>query len=170
MKKPHVRNELRKDKRMKVLKNKDIKRLREKWLKKQDGKDAAYPLLNIEIAALDHDHASGLCRGVLDRDVNQFIGKIESNWKRFVKHKVTDLPNLLRGIANYLENNMEVEEILHPKSVSDKVRKFSRLNTKEQDDILIDMGVQSASLNIKKADKTKLYRKLLTKEDNVLKF
>lgn len=170
MEKPHIRNETKPDKRMKVLKNKDIKRLREKWLKEQQGKDAAYPLLDVEIQALDHDHSSGLCRGVLDRDVNQLIGKIESNWKRFVKHKITDLPNLLRGIANYLENNREIEEILHPKSITDRVRKFSRLNTKEQDQVLIDMGVQSGVLNIKKSDKTKLYRKLLTKEDNLLKF
>ena len=68
---------------MRVLKQKDVKSFREKYNPKID------PITRqkIQNPVLDHDHDLGFCRGVLDRDTNQFLGKVESAYKRFLKHK-----------------------------------------------------------------------------------
>lgn len=56
---------------------------------------------------LDHQHkkglgGTGLCRGVIDSNINVFLGKIENNCKRY-GISLEELPNILRSIANYLE-------------------------------------------------------------------
>jgi hypothetical protein len=65
---------------------------------------------------LDHQHkkglgGSGLCRGVIDANINVFLGKIENNCKRY-GIQIDDLPDVLRSIAEYLERPHL--PILHP--------------------------------------------------------
>ena len=123
---------------MQVLRRSDIKRLKERL----GGRD---PILGkySENWVLDHDHDTGFCRGIIDRDVNQFIGKIESAYKRFVKHKTTEsLPNILQDIASYLDTagvSEEFSHILHPEGVAKLCRQFSYKNSSEQSKILKGM-------------------------------
>ena len=157
-----------KRKKMKVLKAKDVPKLRRKWQKEQLGKDAALDKYDIQNPTLDHDHTTGYCRGVLDREVNQFLGKVESAYKRFLRYKGIQLPGALRGLANYLEDNRSPEEILHPKSVSLAIRKFSRLTEGQQISKLIPSGLPpSTFLDKSKRERTKLYRKFLTRKSNI---
>ena len=88
------------------LKQKDIKPLRDKLLKEQDNK-CCITGKEIENPVLEHHHAKGLggtgnIRGVADREINVFLGKIENSHKRY-KIKTEELPDILRKIADYLE-------------------------------------------------------------------
>lgn len=120
---------------MKILKYKEIKSLRDEWLKKNP-----YDALTEELIrypTLDHNHKSTYCRGVLDRDSNQFVGKVESAFTRFLKHKTRySLSYTLRGLAGYLEDNYEKEQIIHPSEVTKMIKRFSRLSGVKQKQIL----------------------------------
>ena len=156
----------------KVLLTKNIKNLRDAWLL-QDG--YIDPILGIKIKnpTLDHNHQNGYCRKVLDRDSNQFLGVLESGFKRFVKHrgfKDEDLPIILQNIVKYLSTNHENLEILHPKSIDLLVKRFSRFNLNNQEIELLTLGLSTKEVQKTKQQRTKQYRKLLLNEKNVLKF
>lgn len=143
---------------MKILKAKDVAKLRSKWLKKQGNRDALLGL-STNFPTLDHDHITGYCRGVLDRDVNQFLGKVESAYKRFLRHKTSiSLPNILRSTADYLLDNKSTQEIIHPKDVSLKVKRFSRFNLAKQRLTLTTLGLQST---LNKKENVGIYKKYL---------
>lgn len=97
------------------LKQKDVATVRNDLLKKQNG---ICPICKKEIKdpVLDHDHqkrikGTGLCRGVLERNMNSAIGKIENMCSRFgIQQK--DLPFILRNMADYLESPQT--NYLHP--------------------------------------------------------
>lgn len=89
-----------------LLKQSDIKPLRDRLLKEQNGicpicsKKAQPPVL-------DHEHrkkygGSGKIRGVLCSTCNSLLGKIENSIVRYRIAK-EQLPNVLRGIAMYVE-------------------------------------------------------------------
>ncbi len=146
---------------MKILKTKDVPKLRAKWLKEQGNKD---DILNESTnnPTLDHDHVTGYCRGVLDRDVNQFLGKLESAYKRYLKHKTkAPLPGILKWVANYLEHNKSTEEIIHPKDVSLRIKRFSRLNAEKQKKILSD---NSLSTSEDKKSRINIYKNFLNSD------
>lgn len=98
------------------LKAKDVPKLRRFLLeKKQDGKCPICEKI-IEDPCLDHSHikrigGSGLIRGVLCRTFNVFIAKSENNCTRY-GIKQSDLPQILRSCANYLER--EHLPYIHP--------------------------------------------------------
>lgn len=146
----------------KILKQKDIKPLREQWLSAQKGRDAAIPILEVENATLDHDHADGYCRGVLDREVNQFLGKVESAYKRFIRHKGISLEMALEGISRYLRNDFSGNP-LHPGHVKTLCRTFNRLPVKVQVIRLNSLGINPKNT---KELRLKQYKKYLTDESN----
>lgn len=88
------------------LKQKDIPKVRDELLKKQNG---ICPIFKQQIKdpVLDHSHrkknkGTGLCRGSLERNANSFLGRIENLCVRYgIQNK--DLPFILRNIADYLE-------------------------------------------------------------------
>lgn len=92
---------------MKQLKQSDIKELRNKLLTEQDGKCLICNIIVEDNACLDHQHkrklkGSGLIRGVLCRNCNAYLGKLENNSRRYCISLI-DLPDILRSIADYLE-------------------------------------------------------------------
>ena len=117
------------------LKSKDITRVREEILHFQHGKCALChnPITEKTGTSLDHQHRTktsvigenggGLVRGVLCRRCNVYEGKIWNNSKRFGLHD--DLPNWLRGLADYLEK--ENYPLIHP-SEEAKEPKVSKRN------------------------------------------
>lgn len=156
---------------MKILKQKDLKRFREKHHPDVD------PISRKTIInpTLDHCHDSGFCRGVLDASTNCFLGKVENAYKRYIKHQNVSLEDTLYFLVRYLDNPPiinKVGEIVHPKSVQLNIRKFGRLNAKVQEQSLKILNVPSAEIsNCKtKADRVKLYKKYFLHDKNIYKF
>lgn len=92
-------------------KPKDIKILREQFLKEQNGLCAiCSEPLDISQAVLDHCHTTGKIRSVLHRGCNCFIGHMENNQKR---NLITPnrLAKILANFETYVANQ---KDILHP--------------------------------------------------------
>jgi len=92
---------------MKQLKQSEIKPLREALLKEQDGKCLICKREITDNGSLDHQHkkklkGSGCIRAVLCRNCNAYLGKVENNSRRYCID-LSDLPSILRMIADYLE-------------------------------------------------------------------
>jgi len=153
---------------MEVLKRSDIKKFKEHF----GGND---PVLGkySKNWVLDHDHDTGMCRGVIDRDINQFIGKIESAYKRFVRHKIpqTSLGEILVDVAFYLKNDAIYRNVLHPEGVLKLCRQFSYKNASEQSKILKTMYKYTIKElnNMSKAERLKLYKAYFTDERRIFK-
>lgn len=121
------------------LTTKDLKKLRRKQLQEQNYE---CPILGIELKAkdsvLDHRHklknekvggeeGLGCLRGVIHRNVNTFEGKVWRIWKRYGLEKMISLPDLLRKVADYIENPPMKKIYVHPNERS----KNEKLSKKE---------------------------------------
>lgn len=109
------------------LKSKDIKALKEKWHNEQNN---ICPILrekiDLKYMTLDHQHklkredpdetGKGICRGAIEFRANGLEGKITNNFKRYGLDKIIELPEFLRNLADYLEENHIQDEIkyVHP--------------------------------------------------------
>lgn len=118
----------------------DIKQFRDKLVFAQNNID---PILNEpfkEAPVLDHDHVSQHCRGVLNRNVNAFEGLVLNAYKRCLCW-LTDkpLPEILRGLANYLEQDYSSNPY-HPSFMKHLKAKFNKLNAQQQNNVLIALG------------------------------
>ena len=107
--------------------------------------------------ALDHDHDTGMVRGVIDAEVNAFLGRIENAYKRLsVPVRGKTLPDMLRAIADFLEQPKA--DVLHPQGAVDLRKRFERMSKAEQmlmlENILQSVDIQACK-NSK--DRTKLY-------------
>jgi hypothetical protein len=92
-------------------KQKDIKPLREQYLKEQMGLCAlCREPVNQEDAVLDHCHKTGYLRAVLHRGCNCYIGAMENNLAR---NKITP-ERLAMILANFLAYKHTTKPILHP--------------------------------------------------------
>jgi len=101
---------------MKQLKKSEVKDYRESLLKEQN---SICPLckqhINKNDAALDHDHDSGLVRGVIHGTCNSLEGVIKSRFTRSGVHKLTDLLTYLANLITYLTK--EHGNVLHPGNI-----------------------------------------------------
>lgn len=103
---------------MKKLKQSEIKPLREKMLKAQGGQD---PITGLQItdAVLDHDHASGAIRCVLQREVNAFEGKVWNAYKRFIRPLGASYEDVMIALIEYWSKDYS-ENPTHPKHRTEK--------------------------------------------------
>lgn len=124
---------------MQQLKQSELKPLREKLHKEQKG---ICPILkqkfDIIDFVLDHQHkrvgdpigenGDGLVRGCIHNQANVIEGKITNTYKRYGLHKFISLPELLRNLADYLEqDNLPY---IHPsEKAKDKKLKKRSYNT-----------------------------------------
>lgn len=153
---------------MKILKQKDLKKFREKHQTKLDH-ISQQVIVN---PTLDHCHDTGYCRGVLDSSTNCFLGKVENAFKRYMKYQNLTLRDVLPRLVDYIEDYpLKSLEIMHPKAVSLNIRKFGRYNAKTQEQILKIINVPSSEIaNCKtKKDRLKLYKKYLLEDKNIYK-
>ncbi len=97
------------------------------------GKVAAYreahkpicsPILGVKSDdwVVDHDHSSGEIRGVISRQANTLIGKMENAFTSMCKGDPTELPTVLENIASYLRQ--PDSEILHPVGLNQLTSRF----------------------------------------------
>ena len=92
-------------------KPKDIKPLREQFLKEQQGLCAlCREPVDAADAVLDHCHKTGLLRSVLHRGCNCYIGSMENNLAR---NKITP-ERLTMILANFQTYKHQTKPILHP--------------------------------------------------------
>lgn len=93
------------------IKAKDIKQLREQYLREQGGICAlCREHIDPEEAVLDHCHKTGFIRSVLHRGCNSFIGHFENNQAR---NRITQT-KLVNILANFLSYVQTYKPILHP--------------------------------------------------------
>lgn len=81
--------------------------------------------INFDVSVFDHKHklksqecggenGLGCLRGVIHREANSFLGKIERLIKRYGLQKVIHLPELLRNCADYVESPPMSPVYIHP--------------------------------------------------------
>lgn len=88
---------------------------------------------------VDHDHRTGMVRGVISRVGNSLIGKIENFLKSRAGADEKDFPKILRNIADYLER--KDTDVLHPVGLTQLTKRYiNNFNAQEQRNILLDLG------------------------------
>ena len=93
----------------------DVAKVRKLLYDEQGGKDALTGLdLPDKQQCLDHSHQSQFVRGVLHRQVNCALGKLEGVHTRYLRYWYSgSLPDFLRQAADYLEKEEDTRYI-HP--------------------------------------------------------
>lgn len=113
----------------------DVNRVRKLLEKEQGGLDL---ITNQDLVSpcLDHCHdATQQVRGVLSREINVLVGKIENTYTRNIKYWCNiPLPLILRGVADYLER--ESLPIIHPGWKKKCITAFNKLNAARKDRVL----------------------------------
>tara|TARA_R100000657_G_C4539190_1_gene16366 strand:+ start:26 stop:475 length:450 start_codon:yes stop_codon:yes gene_type:complete len=122
------------------------------------------PVLRIKTNdwVLDHDHQTGMVRGVISRQANSLLGKIENFYLGMCKGRKEDLPKTLRAIAKYLEK--EATDVLHPVGLIQLTKRFKNsLTASEQALELESIGASADEINKCKNQKhrSELFRKII---------
>jgi len=124
----------------------------------------ACPLLGLHefIPVVDHDHKTGRIRGVVSNEGNALLGKIENFYGSRCARTEWELPEVLRALANYLE---EDQGPLHPVGTRQVTKRFGRMKKDEQIAILKYQGAGREVIGSCKnsKDRTKLYRSLIVR-------
>lgn len=112
---------------------------------------------------VDHDHKTGMVRGVISRVGNSLIGKIENFLTSRCRQKPESFPKILRNIADYLER--KDTDVLHPVGLTQLTKRFVQtLTSQEQYAVLRDLGGDEESLEAcKNAKHRAAYFRQLTK-------
>jgi len=117
------------------LTNKDIK----KW--RQANKPRHCPILTSRRSdwVVDHNHHSGMVRGVISRVSNSLLGKVENYLYRRCGANPEDFPKILRNMADYLDQ--KDTDVLHPVGLTQLTKRFRHgLTSSEQVAVLRDLG------------------------------
>lgn len=138
---------------------KDVQKAREKLLKEQGGLDL---LTGLEIppgkACLDHDHSTQYVRGVLHRQSNAVLGKIENLWTRYLSYWYSGtLQDFLRQAADYLDRESDTR-YLHPAWQKKLQTMFNTLPEASKKAVLSDLGQDQGGNS---TERKKLFKKAL---------
>lgn len=114
------------------------------------------------LPVVDHDHQNGRIRGVISAEGNALIGKIENFHRSRCVAGVAALPEVLRNIANYLE---QAPGPMHPKGTLQVTKRFSHRSKEDQINLLQLYGVTLDEIAECKNSKqrTRLYRKQIVR-------
>lgn len=125
---------------------KDVKDYRGVLLSEQNGLDAILgELIREGKSCLDHDHSSQRCRGILDRNVNAWLGRLENSFVREMKWLTDkDLPTCLELAAAYLRKD-STNNPFHPGFIKKATIEFSKLTAKQKKSVLEVLGLEDAS-------------------------
>lgn len=124
------------------------------------------PIINKAITdpCLDHQHfGEQRCRGVLQREVNSFEGKVQNAFNRYIKHLTDEsISDVLRRLADYLEQDY-TQNPVHHTALTNDVNKFKRLSAQEQKQMLLALQIQPG---INTVQRSKQYRDHLKRGTN----
>lgn len=115
---------------------------------RQQNKPDFCPILGIplaeEDAVLDHDHKTGRVRGVMHRQANVLVGKIENQYRRYMgKIQGLDLASVLENVAAWVQDDYS-HMPLHPKGVRSVISKFRNMPKLDQVSFLESVNVDPA--------------------------
>ena len=115
---------------------------------------------------VDHDHQTGMVRGVISRQANSLLGKVENFYLKMCKGDKEFLPVTLEAMATYLE--IARTDVLHPVGLTQLTKSFAnRLTSAEQISTLEDIGASREELDActNQKHRADLFRKL-TKQNH----
>ena len=141
----------------------DVKKVRELLLKEQNGCDIMTGLpIPDKQACLDHSHFTQFVRGVLHRQTNAALGKLEGIHTRYLSYWYTGtLPDFLRQAADYLEREDDLRYI-HPGFIKRLSTDFNKLPEALKRAVLKELGQPEGGNG---TERKKLFQKaVLTKE------
>lgn len=143
----------------------DVRKVREELYEEQKGLDLVTgEPVEFKDTVTDHDHKTQYVRGVIHRQINAFIGKLENNYIRFIGwwYKGT-LPELLRKIADYLDRKSDTRYI-HPKWIKKVQTEFAKLNSVQKTTVLAKF---TDEVGTNDTQRKKIFKKLLTSKANI---
>lgn len=119
----------------------DVKSVRSVLLREQNGLDALTGLpLSASDAVCDHDHKTQYVRGILHRQSNALLGKIENLYNRYLSWWYSgSLSDFLRKTADYLDKEHS-KEYVHPGWIKRCTIDFCKLTAKQQTDVLLKLN------------------------------
>lgn len=121
------------------------------------------PLIGGEILdpVVDHDHKTGNVRGVVSRTGNALLGKIENFYFSRCSGTPEKLPEVLRAMASYLEQE---QGPLHPKGATQVTNRFAAKPKPYQVATLQQLGVPADVIDSCKnsQQRSKIYRDTIT--------
>ena len=127
---------------------KDVTETRKFLLTEQENRDACVGIyLTGKRCVLDHAHDDKqLVRGVLDHEVNAFIGKIENSHKRHINYwyKEESLSSMLRKVADYIEKEHDTR-FRHPNWKKKLLTRFRKLKAESQIQVLLYLKASCGS-------------------------
>jgi hypothetical protein len=126
-------------------------------------KPSRCPILSIRTSdwVLDHDHQTGMVRGVISRQANSLLGKIENFFLNRCAGRKQDLPAVLDALADYLRKPQT--DVLHPVGLTQLCKRFSRLTKDKQAFELMALGCtrDEIALCSNSKERTQIYRKVI---------
>lgn len=124
----------------------EVKEVRLALLKEQKGLDALTGLpLPITDSVCDHDHKTQFVRGILHRQSNALLGKIENLYNRYLSWWYNGtLSDFLRSTATYLDRK-QPEEYVHPGWLKRVATDFKALTAAQQTKVLKELGGENGS-------------------------
>lgn len=121
-------------------------------------------LLQSKDAVLDHDHETMFVRGVIHRQANAALGKIENIYKRYLAHWYNgDLTDFLADAIEYIDGTRFNQTYYHPHWIKKCKTEFNKLNEREKSLVLKRMGIET-TLNNSKERKLAFGKALMTKK------
>ncbi len=111
---------------------------------------------------VDHNHVSGMVRGVISMEGNTFLGRVENSFRRFGTSSELSLSEVLRNIADYLDQGDT--DYLHPVGLKQLASRFNRLVLEDQVFALKMLKAKKSEIKActNSKQRTSLYRKLIT--------
>lgn len=111
---------------------------------------------------VDHNHTSGMVRGVISMEANTFLGRVENSFRRFGTSSEAKLSDILRNMADYLDKGDT--NVLHPVGLKQLSGRFNRLIVDDQVFALRKLGAKKSEIKscTNSKQRTALYRKLIT--------
>ena len=137
----------------------DVKKVRLLLYDEQDGKDALTGLdLPKDKQCLDHNHKTQFVRGVLHRQINCALGKLEGVYARYLSTWYPgSLSDFLRLSADFLEKGDD-NRYVHPGFIKRLCTDFASLNEKGKKEVLHLLGQPQGN---NATERKKLFRSAL---------
>lgn len=98
--------------------------------------------IELREAVLDHDHDTQFVRGAIHRQANAALGKIENAFNRYIAWWYTgDIHDFLKDIREYISDSEFRKTHLHPHWIKKLNTEFNKLNERNKEQVLRNMGL-----------------------------